>query len=630
MPEIPDQRSLSEVHGTVDTQHRGLRKKLLAFLGPAYLVSVGYMDPGNWATDIQGGSKFGYALLWVLLMSNIMALLLQTLSARLGIVNGRDLAQANRETYPKWVNFCLYILAEIAIAATDLAEVLGMAIGLNLLTGMPLIWGVGITVLDTFLLLYLQRLGMRKMEVFIIGLVAIIGLSFLIELLLAKPVMSEVVVGLVPSIPGPDALFIAIGIIGATVMPHNLYLHSALVQTRRIDRSESGIRRALRFNFLDSAIALNLAFFVNAAILILAATVFHKSGQSDVAQLKDAHRLLEGMLGSKLAPALFAIALIAAGQSSTVTGTLAGQIVMEGYLSLRINPWLRRLITRLLAIIPAIAVIGWYGESRVDALLVLSQVILSLQLGFAIIPLIHFVSDRKRMGAFVIPLWMKLAAWTIAGILVYLNLRMVGGELWRFLQDPTAAWAAKVGWVLLAALLLILLIGISIWPLKPRGFQAPAGSIAIHPTTAPGALIQAPTFGRIAVALDFGKHDYAVLSYALAQMRPESTLILIHVVESAGAKLLGEAAADFETESDRQQMQTYVEQLTQQGYQVVGRIAYRNRQQAIVDCSIEERADLLVMGAHQHTGMKDYLYGETINRVRHHLSIPILVVNVPK
>jgi manganese transport protein len=388
--------SLSEVHETVDTTKKKIGwSKIFSFLGPAYLVSVGYMDPGNWATDLAGGSKFGYSLVWVLLMSNLMALLLQGLSARLGIVRRRDLAQANREAYPKFINYILWFLAEIAIAACDLAEVLGMAIGIQLLTGLPLIWGVSITVLDTFLLLYLQKLGMRKMEAFIITLVAIVAICFLIEIVLAKPDIAEVSRGFIPTLPNNEALYIAIGIIGATVMPHNLYLHSALVQTRKIDRTDAGIKQALKFNRIDSTIALNIAFFVNAAILVLAATVFFKTGNSDVAEIKEAHRLLPGFLGNA-APILFAVALIAAGQSSTITGTLAGQIIMEGYLSLRINPLLRRLITRLLAIIPALIVIIIYGEKNVDALLVLSQVILSLQLGFAIIPLIHFVSNKTN------------------------------------------------------------------------------------------------------------------------------------------------------------------------------------------------------------------------------------------
>jgi len=369
--------SLSEVHGSISTSIAGSRwKQWFVFFGPAYLVSVGYMDPGNWATDLAGGSRFGYSLIWVLLMSNLMALVLQNLSARLGIVRGRDLAQANREAYPRMINIILYVLAEIAIAACDLAEVLGMAIGVQLLTGLPLAYGVGITVLDTFLLLFLQRLGMRKMEAFIIGLIAIVGLSFLIEILLAKPDFHEVARGFLPRNQGSEALYIAIGIIGATVMPHNLYLHSALVQTREIQKGELHTRKALKLNFLDSAIALNLAFLVNAAILILAATVFFKSGKTDVASIREAHQLLAPLLGTAIAPKLFAIALIAAGQSSTLTGTLAGQIVMEGYLKLRINPLLRRLITRMLAIAPAMLVIILAGESKIDDLLVLSQVVL--------------------------------------------------------------------------------------------------------------------------------------------------------------------------------------------------------------------------------------------------------------
>ncbi|MBC7650610.1 MAG: Nramp family divalent metal transporter, partial [Deinococcales bacterium] len=393
--------SLSEVNASVDTtQNRKGFRRVLAYFGPAYLVSVGYMDPGNWATDLQGGAQFGYKLIWVLLMSNLMALLLQSLSARLGIVRRKDLAQANREVYPPVVNFCLYILAELAIAACDLAEVLGMAIGINLLTGLPLIWGVLLTVLDTFLLLWLQRLGIRKLEAFIIALVGIIGLSFLIEIVFAKPNLGLVLKGFIPTALNQQALYIAVGIIGATVMPHNLYLHSALVQTRKISTDSAGIKKALKYNLIDSTIALNAAFFVNAAILILAATVFFSTGHTEVAKIQDAHRLLQPMLGTKLAPLLFAIALIAAGQSSTVTGTMAGQIVMEGYLSLRINPILRRLITRLIAIVPAVLVILLYGDEKVDDLLVFSQVVLSLQLGFAIIPLIHFVSDKRAMGEF--------------------------------------------------------------------------------------------------------------------------------------------------------------------------------------------------------------------------------------
>src|ERR1035437_6245889 len=419
-------RSLGEVHSSVDTIiQSGFWKKLFAFVGPAYLVSVGYMDPGNWATDIAGGSEFGYKLLWVLLMSNLMALLLQSLSARLGLVRGLDLAQASREAYHPAINFFNWILCEIAIAACDLAEVIGMAIGLQLLFHIPLLVGVSITVLDTILILFLQRYGMRKMEAFIIALIATMGFAFICELFFAKPDGAELMKGFIPILPNADALYIAIGIIGATVMPHNLYLHSALVQTRKFERSKEGIRSAIKFNLIDTTVALNIAFFVNAAILILAAAAFYNSGLTNVKEIQDAYKLLEGILGTKAAPILFAVALIAAGQSSTLTGTLSGQIVMEGYLNLRIQPWLRRLITRLLAIIPAFLTILYFGEEKLGALLVLSQVILSMQLGFAVIPLIHFTSDKIKMGEFVSKTWVKICAWVTAIIIVVLNLKLV-------------------------------------------------------------------------------------------------------------------------------------------------------------------------------------------------------------
>src|ERR1035437_5562287 len=418
-------KSLEEVHSSVETDKSSFFKKLFAFMGPAYLISVGYMDPGNWATDIAGGSQFGYKLLWVLVMSNLIALLLQSLSARLGLVRGLDLAQASRAFYPPLVNFLNWILAEIAIAACDLAEVIGMAIGLQLLFHIPLLAGVSITIVDTLLLLLLQRHGIRKMEAFILILIATIGFAFIAELMFAKPNGTEILKGFIPSIPNNDALYIAIGIIGATVMPHNLYLHSSLVQTRKIDRTPKGIKEAIKFNFIDSFIALNAALFINAAILILAAAAFFSTGLIHVAEIQDAHKLLHDILGSNLAPILFAVALIAAGQSSTLTGTLSGQIVMEGFLNLRIQPWLRRLITRLLAIIPAFITIYYFGEEKLGALLVLSQVILSMQLGFAVIPLIHFTSDKIKMGEFVSKTWVKICAWVTAIIIVVLNLKLV-------------------------------------------------------------------------------------------------------------------------------------------------------------------------------------------------------------
>jgi len=615
--------SLREVHGSIDTKKRMGWKRIFSFLGPAYLISVGYMDPGNWATDLQGGSKFGYTLIWVLLMSNLMALLLQGLSARLGIVRGRDLAQANREAYPRIVNFTLYILAEIAIAACDLAEVLGMAIGIQLLTGLPLIWGVCLTVLDTFLLLYLQRLGMRKMEIFIITLVAIIAGAFLIQMIIAKPDLSEIATGFVPHIPNNEALYIAIGIIGATVMPHNLYLHSALVQTRKIERTENGIRQAIKYNRIDSAVALNLAFFVNAAILIVAATVFFKTGNSQVAEIHEAYRLLPNFLGN-IAPKLFAIALIAAGQSSTITGTLAGQIVMEGYLSLRINPWLRRLITRLLAIIPALIVIIIYGDQQVDSLLILSQVILSLQLGFAIIPLIHFVSDKSKMGSFVIKPPTKIIAWLIAAVLIWLNVQMLFSQCVPVFEGN--AIIPKMVIIISALFFTILLLYIIIEPTITRRKMA-AASIKIHPEME-NIILDIPLYNRIAIALDFSEHDIKLISYAIGQGNEHTQYILMHIVESASAKLWGSQSDDYETRKDHAQLDSYVNQLKEKGFNATGLLGYRNRAKEIVRLVKESNADMLVVGAHGHTGIKDLIYGETVDSVRHALKIPVLMVSL--
>ncbi|UAY51455.1 Nramp family divalent metal transporter [Ferruginibacter albus] len=624
MIEVKD-LSLSEVHATIDTTRKKTGwRKALSFLGPAYLISVGYMDPGNWESDIQGGSKFGYSLVWVLLMSNLMALLLQGLSARLGIVRGLDLAQANRKTYPKHINFILYIFAEIAIAACDLAEVLGMAIGIQLLTGLPLIWGVSITVLDTFLLLYLQKLGMRKMEAFIIALIAVVAAAFLIEILIAKPQLVEVAHGLIPSLANEQATYIAIAIIGATVMPHNLYLHSALVQTRKIERSEKGISEAIRFNRIDSTIALNIAFLVNAAILILAATTFFKTGNSQVAGIKEAHQLLPSFLGN-LAPVLFAIALIAAGQSSTVTGTLAGQIVMEGYLRLRINPWVRRLLTRLLAIVPAVLVILIKGENDVDDLLLLSQVILSLQLGFAIIPLIHFVSDKKTMGVFSIKPVTKIVAWLIAAVLVYLNIKMlIEKAIPHFAYN--APLMPKVAMVLLALSLLALLLYITLHPSLSK--KEDTRPIQVHPDINLATDLVIPEFKTISVALDFSDNDEKLLAFALGQGKPYTNYILVHIVESASAKLLGKDSDDYETRKDKERMELYVNQLQERGLRAEGLLGFGNRAKEIARIVKSNHSDMLVVGAHGHTGLKDFIYGETVNTVRHELKIPVLIVNL--
>lgn len=454
-------KSLEEVHESVEVKS-GKIKRIFSFFGPAYLVSVGYMDPGNWATDLAGGSKYGYTLLWVLLMSNLMALFLQGLCARLGIVRKKDLAQCNKEIYPKGMNYILYILAEIAIIACELAEILGMAIGLKLLFGIDLIYGVIISFIDTFLLLYLQKLGMRKMELFIVGIISIIAMCFLTELILAKPQLNAVVQGFIPTIPDTTALYISIGMIGATVMPHNLYLHSALVQTRKIDRDEKSIRKALKYNFFDSAIALNIAFFVNAAILILAASAFHINGHYEVAELEDAHKLLGITLGTNLAPKLFAVALILAGQSSTVTGTLAGQIVMEGYLNISIPPVYRRIITRFLAVAPAVIVILIFGDSQVGKMLVFSQVLLSMQLAFAIIPLIYFVSDKKNMGTFAIGKFTKIIGWGIAAIISFLNIKLVYEEFKNIILENNNAILSTTLYLIEGGLLLLLFFTIVI------------------------------------------------------------------------------------------------------------------------------------------------------------------------
>jgi manganese transport protein len=416
--------SLAEVYRSVPITGATWWRKILAFAGPGYLVAVGYMDPGNWATDLAGGSQFGYTLLSVILISNLMAVLLQGLASKLGIVSGRDLAQACRDHYSPRVNFGLWVLCEIAIAACDLAEVIGTAIALNLLFGIPLAWGVGITALDVLIVLYLQNKGFRVLEALVIALVATVGLCFLFELIVSRPELDGVFRGFVPNpmiLRDPEMLYIAIGILGATVMPHNLYLHSSIVQTRKYDLSQEGKREAVRFAFVDSTIALSFALFINAAILIVAAATFHRSGNTQVAEIQDAYQLLTPLLGVGAASIVFALALLASGQNSTLTGTLAGQIVMEGFLNIRIRPWLRRLITRAIAIVPAAIVAILYGESGTAKLLVLSQVVLSLQLSFAVFPLVMFTSNREKMGEFANSTWLKALAYLVAVVIAALN-----------------------------------------------------------------------------------------------------------------------------------------------------------------------------------------------------------------
>ncbi|MES2653518.1 MAG: Nramp family divalent metal transporter [Bacteroidota bacterium] len=618
---MDQKQSLSEVHKSVATDKRKGWRRILAFIGPAYLVSVGYMDPGNWATDIAGGSKFGYQLIWVLLMSNLIALLLQSLSARLGIVRGLDLAQASRNAYPKWVNFPLFVLAQTAIIACDLAEIIGMAIGLNLLFGLPLIWGVSITIFDTVLLLFLLNKGMRKMEAFIVSMVFIVGVSFLIEMFIVEPSLKEIVKGFEPSMLTGEALYIAIGIIGATVMPHNLYLHSSLVQTRKFERDNKGIKEAIKFNFIDTAVALNLAFFVNAAILILAAAAFFKNGFHEVAEIQDAHRLLSNIFGN-VAPALFAIALIAAGQSSTVTGTLAGQIIMEGHLNLRIQPWLRRLITRLLAIIPAFCTILFFGENALGGLLILSQVVLSLQLGFAIIPLIHLTSDKKEMKDFTIKTWVKVLAWMSAVAIVSLNIKLVVEEITGWIAEADG-WYIYVIVIPMAILIGLLLVYIFIYPLinkKQRIGNVPHGNaLAIEN-------VEKISYKKIGITVDFSKNDRNTIRHALIQGGKGAHYYLIHVVETAVARYHGETAMDHETQTDTENLEKYRLNLLELGYEASSQIGFGGTAKAIAEISEQNHIELLVMGAHGHKGLKDLIFGTTVDSVRHKVRIPVLIV----
>lgn len=612
--------SLSEVYRSVSIpENLGLFKRLFAFAGPAYLVSVGYMDPGNWATDLEGGARFGYHLIWVLLMSNLMAVLLQTLSARMGIVAGRDLAQACRENYPRPVGLVLWILCEVAIAACDLAEVLGTAIGLNLLFKVPLLYGVIITGFDTMLFLVIQHYGIRKMEAFILMLVTTIGVCFGIEVFLSHPVWTDVVNGFVPRLSG-ESLYVAIGILGATVMPHNLYLHSALVQTRDVGQTEEGKRRACRYNLVDTAVALNAAFFVNAAILIVSAAVFFKNGVI-VTEIQQAHELLTPLLGTTLASTVFAIALIAAGQSSTLTGTLAGQIVMEGFLQIRIRPVLRRLLTRLIAIIPAVLVISLQGEEGSYGLLILSQVILSLQLPFAVIPLIQFTNDKAKMGGFANTAWVKVLAWTAAAIIIGLNAKLVVDTLGEWIagagSDAVWLWTTVVP---IAVGCGIFLLYISI-PKSWRRRRKPT------PPTVPTLDITLQKYVKIGVAIDYGPKDEKVLSHAqtLAKLHG-ATMYLFHVVEGVSGQLYGTQAYDDEARQDKEHLDGIVRQLRNSGIDVQAFLGFGRVPSQLIRLAKDTGIDLLVMGGHGHRGIKDIFFGASISNVRHALSIPVLVV----
>jgi manganese transport protein len=632
MAEKNRHRSLSEVHSTVAVpSHPSFWRRLLAFSGPAYLVSVGYMDPGNWATDIAAGSRFGYRLLWVLLLSNIMAVLLQSFSARLGIVSGMDLAQACRRMYSKWVARALWVLAEIAIAACDLAEVLGSAIGIQLLFGIPLLIAVFITAADTFVLLLLHSKGMRLMEAFIVTLILTIGICLGIEVLLARPAWEPLVAGLVPSLPGHGALYLAVGILGATVMPHNLYLHTALVQSRRFRQTPSGVRSGIRFNTLDSIIALNGAFLVNAALLIMAAATFYTVGLFNVAEIQQAHRLLEPLLGARIAPVVFAIALIAAGQSSTLTGTLAGQVVMEGFIQLRLRPVVRRLVTRSLALVPAVATILLLGEGATGDLLVLSQVILSLQLCFAVIPLVHLVSDRRWLGSFRVGPIAATAGWITALIIALLNLELARQEIVGWLSS-----AGGARWILLATVvplsigLVALLFYVAGKPLvdRWRGAETAAAEGVHGPSRVP--MLEPPRLPRrIAVAVDFSSADAAALSYAvgLTQRRTRKVeLILLHVVESGGARVMGGELKDQETQSDQARLALYLEELAEQGVDGDYDLGFGDPPTVLAELIAKHRPDLVVAGSHGHRRVADLLYGTSIERLRHLINVPLLVV----
>lgn len=619
-------RSLSDVHSSVSTSYPTLWRRMFAFAGPAYLVSVGYMDPGNWATDLEGGARFGYQLLWVLVMSNAMAVLLQTLSARLGIVRGLDLAQACREAYPRPISHALWFLCEIAIAACDLAEILGAAIGLKLLFGIPLLAGVLITAFDTLLLLYLQRFGMRTMEAFILVLVSTIGGCFLIEIALARPDARELASGLIPRL-NRESLYVAIGMLGATVMPHNLYLHSALVQTRRIGATLESKRMACRYNLIDSVIALNGALLVNAAILIVAASVFFKRGIV-VTEIEQAHLLLAPLLGTTAASIAFALALLCAGQSSTVTGTLAGQIVMEGFLNFRMRPWLRRLITRLIAIVPAVLVITSSGEQGTYRLLIFSQVVLSMQLPFAVIPLIHFTSDRTKMGVFANRTWVQVLAWSSASIIIILNIVLLVSTVREWLEQAGPwRWLVSTLVAVAGSGLALLLAWILIEPLLRKWRARPTRRpISLPPTDV--ETLAVPVYRRILVPLDHTALDQHALRHAVSLARQhQAKLFLLHVEEGVTSQVYGEIASTLEVTAGEAYIEEIARGLRAQSVEVETFVAHApNPRVQIVRYARQLEPDLLIMGAHGHNRLKDLIFGDTINPVRHALQVPILVV----
>lgn len=621
MVDAISEKSLSEIHETVRISvYWRWWRRLFAFLGPAYLVSVGYMDPGNWATDIEGGARFGYRLLWVLLLSNLIAVLLQSLSARLGLVMRRDLAQACREVYPPAVYFPLWIICELAIIATDLAEVLGTAIGLNILFGIDLLYGILITAFDTILLLLIQKWGVRKLEAFILSLVFIVGLCFLIELILAKPDFKGIISGFVPNIDS-ESLYVALGMIGATVMPHNIYLHSALVQSRAVERTERGLRMAVNFNLIDTIVALNGALFINAAILILSSSVFHARG-IEVREIQQAHELLSPLLGSHIASFAFGIALLAAGQSSTLTGTLAGQVVMEGFIRVKMQPWARRLISRLLAIIPSVIVVGYSGSEGTFKLLILSQVILSLQLPFAIIPLIQFTGDREKMGVFANPPWIKFLSWCVALLIVGLNCLLVLNTFreWRRIYP----WLGMMLYIIFI-LLMVLLSYMAVFPWLKKIFERKP-HIPVEPIIP--SVNEKDVYKKIGVAVEVKDTDTKILKHALMlALQYKAEIILIHIVESVSAQVWGGVAEDRERIEDEQYLKKLAEEMESLGLKAKIRLGFGNAAKGVVRIAKEEGLDLLVLGSHGHKHLSDWIYGSTVSAVQHDIGdIPILVV----
>jgi manganese transport protein len=627
-------KSLAEVHSTVDTRkQKSFWLRLFLFTGPAFMVSVGYMDPGNWATDLAGGAQFGYKLIWVILLANLMAILFQTLSARLGIVSGRDLAQACRDHYPKGINYILWILTEVAIAATDLAEVIGSAVGLYLLFGIPIIWGVVITTFDVLILMVLMSFGIRKMEAFILALVATIGICFAFEMFLSRPDFGAILTGFVPSTMNTDALYISLGIIGATVMPHNLYLHSALVQSRNIERTSLGMREANKFNLIDSVVALNAAFLVNASILILAAAVFFTSGHSAVASIIDAHALLAPLLGNQFAPIAFGIALLAAGQSSTITGTFAGQIVMEGFIGLKIRPWLRRLITRLIAIVPTLIVIKISGDKSVDGLLVFSQVVLSLQLPFALIPLLHFTASKIKMKEFASKQVLRVIAWLAAGIIVVLNLKLVFDFASANMSVPgILSLIIKFAFIPFSFLMLLLLLWITIEPYlkKERLEKIPLPKVTFKKIKHHERELMG--YKKIGIALE-GKlnRDQQILEGAYPFINStDAEVYFIHCVETATGRFIGDMVADKRANEMDLYLKQFSEKLEKENFVIHTIIGGGEPENEIARICKSEGIELLIVGSHGHKVMKDIIYGSTVNEVRHRLRIPVLAIPVDK